>query len=118
MVMGYNGWSNYETWCLNLWFTNEEGSCRYWQELAESACMDNVDDGKVDRDAAAYHLARLIEENCNDAVENTGIEGYLADLLNSAVSEVDYDEVARHFIDDIADEVDEGLEVSLSEECE
>jgi hypothetical protein len=31
----YNGWSNYETWCVHLWLTNEEGSYRYWREEAE-----------------------------------------------------------------------------------
>jgi len=22
----YNNWTNYETWCVNLWLTNEEGT--------------------------------------------------------------------------------------------
>src|SRR4051794_10856032 len=30
----YNGWANYETWCVHLWLTNEEGSYRYWREEA------------------------------------------------------------------------------------
>ena len=33
----YNGWKNYETWCVNLWLTNEEGSDRYWRERGQEA---------------------------------------------------------------------------------
>ena len=30
----YNGWKNYETWNVKLWIDNEEGSYRYWEEVA------------------------------------------------------------------------------------
>jgi len=37
----YNGWTNYETWVVNLWLANEEPSYREWrgqaQECAEEA---------------------------------------------------------------------------------
>ena len=26
---GYNGWKNYETWCVALWIGNDEGSYNY-----------------------------------------------------------------------------------------
>src|SRR4051794_18704009 len=46
----YNGWANYETWCVHLWLTNEEESYRYWREEArrhrgEAPSCSNVSEG-------------------------------------------------------------------------
>ena len=32
----YNGWTNYETWAVKLWFDNEEATYRNWMERARS----------------------------------------------------------------------------------
>lgn len=31
---GYNGWTNYETWCVSLWLDNDSGSYDHWRERA------------------------------------------------------------------------------------
>ena len=36
----YNGWTNYETWCVALWIDNEEPTQRYWHEQAQQAHSD------------------------------------------------------------------------------
>jgi hypothetical protein len=33
----YNGWTNYETFCVHLWLSNEEPSWRHWQAVAREA---------------------------------------------------------------------------------
>jgi hypothetical protein len=34
---GYNGWSNYETWCVHLWATSDnEKTYRYWMAVQAS----------------------------------------------------------------------------------
>ena len=32
VTAGYNGWSNYETWCVNLWMNGDQG---YYERLCE-----------------------------------------------------------------------------------
>jgi hypothetical protein len=33
--MTYNGYSNYETWAVQLWIDNSESSSAYWRRLDE-----------------------------------------------------------------------------------
>jgi hypothetical protein len=43
MTDRYNGWTNYETWCVNLWLSNDEGSSRYWNAAAEDAWRKEIE---------------------------------------------------------------------------
>ena len=45
----YNGWTNYETWAVNLWIDNDQGSYTYWREQACSH-YDNVADSETVRE--------------------------------------------------------------------
>ena len=33
----YNGWYNYETWLVNLWMDNDQGSQEMWREHARES---------------------------------------------------------------------------------
>ena len=91
---GYNGWSNYETWNVALWMDNDEGSYLYWKEQAVDALSQNDNE----KDDAASDLARLLKD---EHEENTPtVTGCYADLLNAALSEVDWYEIAEHLIED------------------
>lgn len=80
----YNGWENYETWAVALWIDNEETSQLYvGGELAR--------DHKGDVNGFAEAIKNYIEENAPKT------EGLYADLLNAAISEVDWLEIAQHF---------------------
>lgn len=89
----YNGWTNYETWCVHLWLSNEEGSYRYWREEAERHQRRNRDD-------ARNILARQLKSELEEAspLEEASL---FSDLLNAALSEVDWYEVADAFLEDL-----------------
>jgi hypothetical protein len=85
----YNGWKNYETWLVNLWITNEESSYEYYRELVRKAKSDGE---------AAKALKDSVEEGCDEFVGNRG--NLYTDLLNGALSSVDWFEVVKALKED------------------
>lgn len=99
----YNGWTNYETWAWKLWLDNEEPSYRHWQAQAK-ACLQNSEEGKVfsKEERAAMNLADMLKEDCEDGAEAMNMRnGPYCDLLNAAISEINWKEIATHMIEDI-----------------
>jgi len=81
---GYNGWKNYETWAVALWIDNGQ---RIQQEA--TAIVVN----SKDEYGAAQELKDWIEEG-NPLIDTASL---YSDLLNAALSEVDWYEVANHY---------------------
>lgn len=79
--MSYNGWSNKETWLVNLW-------------VGDLLTMDQEDGITID---AAY-----IEQVVEDRIEDSGsrVNGFVGDILNCALCEIDYHELAEHFVEE------------------
>lgn len=97
----HEGWSNYETWALSLWINNEEGSQRYWYEKARE-CAERAKDTKTrfhahtEEEAARFDLADALKDELEEAAPD--LEGLWSDLLNAALSEIDWGEVADHLL--------------------
>ena len=87
---GYNGWTNYETWVTKLWMDNDQGSYNYFNELAK----ENKEN--------AYNLSKVIKDHFE---ENNPLyelpSGPYHDLLNAALSEVNWREIAETLINDL-----------------
>lgn len=98
----YNGWTNYETWCVNLWLSNDEGSYETCRELVESALdsSETDDNGDVIHDRDRIHLAAdSLQEFVKELAPDLG-PSMFSDMLNSALSEVDWQEIAEAFAED------------------
>ncbi len=97
----YNGWYNYETWLLKLWQDNDQGEQEYWQEAAEQ-CVKT--DGKED---AVHPLADMMREHYEaQAVEAIGTTGLFCDMITAALHEVNWREIAQHYVDEVEVEVE------------
>ena len=91
MSDGYNGWTNYETWNVALWW-GENGMSGYW--IGEAEEMLEADDS----DDVAMQLAeRMRSETIN---EMPAVNGMFADLLTAALDEVNWREIAEHYVAD------------------
>jgi hypothetical protein len=89
----YNGWANYETWCVHLWLTNERESYFNWREEAARH-------RKEFRDDATEHLAKQMESEIEEASPLKSASLF-SELLNGALSEVDWREIAEAFLEDV-----------------
>lgn len=93
MNTSYNGWKNYETWCVQLWLHNTESSYRLWSERAERLTRD-------ERKVIAK-LADELSEALNDTPLLSDCTVY-ADLLTTALDRVDWTAIAASLIPDMA----------------
>lgn len=99
----YNGWTNYETWCCNLWLDND-GMADEIAEWAQEAIDTAIENGKSDIRASATseledRIKSMVEEQAEEWMKDQA--SMFADLLNGALQEIDYREIASHYIDDI-----------------
>lgn len=91
----YNGWTNRETWLVNLWLTNDGDA--WLTEMTDDAIAGC--DG--DRDDAIYTLSQTLEQQHDDALADIpGLSGVFSDLLTGALARVNWREIAEHCIDD------------------
>lgn len=99
----YNGFTNYETWCVNLWIDNDEGLAEQVRELALK---------ERDTYALGKEIEALIDSMhpFNGDYATREAQAYQsslwADLLGAALSEVDWSDIAEHWIGDTEADVE------------
>ena len=104
MSEGYNGYTNYETWVVALHIDNTEGSQNYWHDRARWAVAHHdPNDQHMD---ARCELAEALKEAFDEIYdEQKPDNGVLADMLRAALSEVNWHELAGHYVDAVTEEV-------------
>lgn len=94
----YNGWSNYETWVVNLWIDNDEGQYNYWRDRARECFTDaSADTHMTRKEDATTVLAQALQNEITDSAPAT--DGLFGDMLTHALGMVDWYEIAASQID-------------------
>lgn len=92
----YNGWTNWETWNLNLWFDD------VWTDQAEEAFSSaEACDTFSKAENATHTLAELIECDVRAIIDDeTGnlTGGFASDAISMAIQAVNFHEIADHYI--------------------
>lgn len=106
--MAYNGWKNYETWNVALWIDNDQGSYSQRQEMTQDA-WKNAEASKTFTkiEQAKIDLADALKEWIEDQNPLAEEASMFTDLLNAALSEVDWYEMAENFLEDVEKEEEE-----------
>jgi hypothetical protein len=92
----YNGWTNYETWVVNLWITNDSGSAGYWEAAADSAVREH------DEYEPRHTVREVADAMQSEIMDECLLEGgtMYCDLIGAAFCNVNWREIAEHFVAD------------------
>jgi hypothetical protein len=96
-------WSNYETWTVNLWINDTKSSQDYWREQAGNhwqvaLSSQDVKDGKgTPQEIAGQKLSEQLKEEISEGAPLKQ-SGLYTELLNAAISEVDWYEIAEDLL--------------------
>lgn len=85
----YNGWTNRETWLVNLWIDNEP-------VLSECVANDAVNYPEI------YELTAQIKDQVEAFVFcNSETSGLAADLISHSLAVVNWREIAEHKFNEV-----------------
>ena len=102
----YNGWTNYETWAVAIWLDSDQSNYRYWCDQAQRrreqapTCQQVLEGTWNPENAAKYNLADQLKEEINTGAPDV-FQGAYSDLLSAALGEVNWDEIAAHYLENV-----------------
>lgn len=106
--MAYNGWKNYETWNVALWYGNDQCSERETSQMAQDAYDNATADRNFTRmERATLDLAEALQSMVEDSNPLSNDASMWSDLLSAALSEVDWHEWAENLLSDVEEEKEE-----------
>lgn len=104
---GYNGWKNYETWAVGMYLDGNYTGQGTYQAVVELVAgqlsFQHLEGDGVERGRVASYLQQFVQDDL-DASDND-IHPLASDLLNAALSEVDWYELSDAWIENVAEQV-------------
>src|SRR3954463_9068057 len=101
----FEGFANFETFCVYSWLANDRGTNRYWRrqawkQLKRASDSAQVKEGTWTESAAAkFNLADQLERELNEAAPIGMIDMY-TELMMAGLDRVEWAELAETFLAD------------------
>jgi len=113
--MSYEGWNNKETWDVHLWIREDPqilGSMvnAYIFQAEEEGWIHAKEE--IQWMTVADDLKNMIPEYVYDLMGGEKLQGMASQLLQTALSSVDYDELGKSYHDEIVEAVQEEIDKS------
>ena len=97
----YNTWANYETWNAKMCLDNDPDDDRYWQGVTAKIWETAAGNMQSKSEAACDQLAETLRQKfCTDDLPDDCLTEMYADLLDAALSKVDWREIANALVED------------------
>ena len=97
MCKEYNGWKNYQTWCVKAYFDNN-GDDSMMREIARNSNEDSN---------PRYYVVENVKEYVQGMNPIQDGADMFTDILQAALDDVDWYAIADAYLADVADEEDE-----------
>jgi len=96
----HEGYKNYETWAVALYINNDRGEYEYWTEQVEDLKSEGGAPSEVwtPEESVKFGLADLMKTYFEEMLEGVDLMSPFSELLNGALGEVYWDEVAEDFL--------------------
>lgn len=105
--MSYNGYTNYETWAVQLWIDNDQGLYEHFRALAERiqrSARRDVDRCWTAEEAARFTLAEAIKDWLEESNPLRDSASHFSDILTTAIGRVNTSEIAENILESIQEE--------------
>lgn len=112
MCKEYNGWTNYETWNMNLWLTNDSGFYEVAEDAIEVIVSDDYTDTEdkpisIDKDDLVCKTAEWLKDYAYDvyldefdSAHFNRSYGPIGDFVHASWSLINWYPIAEHLVDE------------------
>lgn len=98
----YNSWTNYPTWCVNLWLSNDEGLYQGALQIATETGGNPPKTADALKSWVEDMGVSVVNRYAGDAATGDP-QGFSADLYDWVLAQVNWDEIADAWIEQAHD---------------